>query len=74
MSPLTRSHATADTRTHRVVSRRGRAWPSVAAERLGGYETGGRGATHAAAAPGNTRADAAPFGFTVLADSPALAS
>lgn len=74
MSPMTRSHTTVGTRVHRVVPRRGRAWPSVAAERLGGYETGGRGATDAAEAPGTTRAGAAPFKFPVLAEVPALAS
>jgi hypothetical protein len=90
MSPMTRSHATSGTRVHRVVLGRGRAWPSVAAERLGGYDSGGgasddgAGATRDSAAGGSvgaagggvavTRGESAPFGLPVLAELPALAS
>ncbi|WP_052665294.1 HNH endonuclease signature motif containing protein [Nitriliruptor alkaliphilus] len=68
MTSTTRLHATVGTRAHRSVPGRGRGWPSVAAERLGGYDTHDDGGTVIA------HDDAPPFGLPVLAELPALAT
>lgn len=75
MTSTTRLHATVGARTHRSAPARGRGWPSIAAERLGGYDTRDDGHTGGPEVDGAVTAhvDAAPFGLPVLAELPALA-